>query len=114
MINSKALNERVILNTLRTQPPVTMERLVTLLPHMTWNCVFQAIDALSRTGKIRIRRRGFDYELGVTLSSSACMPLHGPAARPVMQKNGPSPEDRYYSHATGGALAESGRPRKRV
>lgn len=68
MTDSNERNEeRLILDTLKTQPSVTMERLVTLLPHLTWNRVFQAIDALSRRGKIRIQRRGFEYELGLTL-----------------------------------------------
>lgn len=65
MPDSKGLNERLILDTLRTQQSMTMEQLVTLLPQMTWNRIFQAIDILSRGGKIRIHRRGFDYELGL-------------------------------------------------
>jgi len=65
MPDFNGLNERLILNTLKTQPSMTMEHLVTLLPQMTWNRIFQAIDALSRRSKIRIQRRGFDYELGL-------------------------------------------------
>jgi hypothetical protein len=70
MPDSNGLNERLILDTLKMQPSMTMEHLVTLLPQMTWNCIFQVIDALSRGGKIRIQRRGFDYELGLAADTS--------------------------------------------
>ncbi len=58
-------NEELILATLKTHPAMTMEDLVALVPDMTWNRVFQAIDSLSRGGKITIHRRGFDYEVGL-------------------------------------------------
>lgn len=71
MLDSSEQHERLILDTLMAQPSMTMERLVALLPHMTWNRVFEAIDVLSRTGRIRIQRRGFDYELRVAPETPA-------------------------------------------
>jgi hypothetical protein len=63
-------NERLILDTLKQQPSISMERLVTLVPDMTWNRVFQAVDTLSRAGDITIRRRGSDYELGLSAGAA--------------------------------------------
>lgn len=48
---------------LRKTAPVGLEELLGRLPQLTWNQVFQAVDALSRRGAILLRRRGFEYEL---------------------------------------------------
>ena len=41
----------------------TLEEVVALLPELSWNEVFHAIDSLSRRGGIVLRRRGFSYDL---------------------------------------------------
>jgi hypothetical protein len=43
----------------------TLEEVVTLLPELSWNEVFHAVDSLSRRGGIALRRRGFSYDLSV-------------------------------------------------
>lgn len=42
---------------------IRLEELLASLPELTWNQVFSLIDELSRRELIRLRRRGFDYEL---------------------------------------------------
>ena len=40
-----------------------IEELMDLCPELTWNQVFLLVDELSRQALIRLRRRGFEYEL---------------------------------------------------
>ena len=56
-------NEAMVLDLLRRQRSIKLEEAIALLPHITWNQVFQCVDALSRRGEIILRRRGFDYEI---------------------------------------------------
>jgi hypothetical protein len=55
--------ERLVLDLLRSQSePLTFEHIIGRLPELTWNQVFLAVDALSRSGKIVLSRRGFEYQ----------------------------------------------------
>jgi len=66
MLQNDPRHQRLILEALRTHRTMTMERLVTAVPDVSWNCLFQAIDELSRSGRITVYRRGFEYELSVS------------------------------------------------
>lgn len=44
---------------------IQLEELLSYLPEFTWNQIFSLVDELSRRGVIRLRRRGFEYELRV-------------------------------------------------
>jgi hypothetical protein len=57
--------EQAILDALRRNTSMTMERLVEALPHASWNCVFHAVDTLSRHGRLAVHRRGFEYVLSL-------------------------------------------------
>jgi hypothetical protein len=68
MVNRNGQHEQLILDTLRRHRTMTMEGLVTAVPDLSWNCVFQVIDELSRSGRIAVHRQGFDYELALPTS----------------------------------------------
>jgi len=54
--------ETTILEVLQSNPqPVTIEELVGRLPHLSWNSVFLAVDALSRKGLIILKRGASGY-----------------------------------------------------
>ncbi len=53
--------ERVLLATIEASPWISLEDLARGCPHMTWNELFSAIDAMSRRGTISLARRGFQY-----------------------------------------------------
>ncbi len=55
--------EFLILDLLRARKSLTLEQVVTLLPELTWNQVFKAVDELSRRRKIILLRRRFQYEI---------------------------------------------------
>jgi hypothetical protein len=40
-----------------------LDQMVEEMPALSWNQIFQTVDALSRRGVISLRRRGFNYEL---------------------------------------------------
>lgn len=42
---------------------ILLEELPACFPELTWNQVFLLVDELSRQALIRLRRRGFEYEL---------------------------------------------------
>lgn len=63
--------ESRILDIVRERGSIMLEELLSCLPESTWNQVFMNVDALSRRGAIRLRRRRFDYEL--------CAPSPSPA-----------------------------------
>ena len=56
-------SEYLILGLLRARKSLTLEQVVALLPELSWNQVFTAVDVLSRRGKIILLRRGFQYEV---------------------------------------------------
>lgn len=65
MARSQPRPEQLILTVLHETDVITLDRLVAQLPELTWNQVFQAVDALSRRGVILLRRRGYQYEARV-------------------------------------------------
>jgi hypothetical protein len=40
-----------------------LDEFIEHIPELTWNQVFQSVDALCRRGVISLRRRGFNYEV---------------------------------------------------
>lgn len=55
--------ESLIINLLQREPSLRLDQIVSRLPELTWNQVFQTIDGLSRMGGIEVRRQGFEYEV---------------------------------------------------
>lgn len=58
-------NEALVMQHLQPASPVILDRIVEDLPELSWNQIFQTVDALSRKGLISLRRRGFNYELSL-------------------------------------------------
>ena len=56
-------NEALVLQHLQIAHPVILDQLVEDTPELSWNQIFQTVDALSRRGVISLRRRGFEYEV---------------------------------------------------
>jgi hypothetical protein len=63
MTTAAAHTEAKILAIVHEQGRILLEQLPSYLPGSTWNQVFLGVDALSRQGAIRLRRRGSDYEV---------------------------------------------------
>ena len=61
--------EERILAMVHERGHILLEPLLTCLPDLTWNQVFLGVDALSRQGAIRLRRRGYDYEIWMPILS---------------------------------------------
>ncbi len=55
--------ETLVLDVVNSEGSVTMEQLLAKLPQLSWNQVFHSVDALSRHGGIRLRRKGGEYEV---------------------------------------------------
>jgi hypothetical protein len=52
----------LVLEVLRASAlPLTFEAIISRVPELSWNQVFHAVDALSRSGEIILKRRGFKY-----------------------------------------------------
>lgn len=66
--------EEHVLQALHHQPRLTMEGLVHAVPHISWNRVFHAVDALSRRGRIAVHRHGFEYLLSLPVPHVNSMP----------------------------------------
>jgi hypothetical protein len=64
--------DTLVLETLRTSSPLTMDQLVSRLPELRWNELFHAIDLLSRQGKIILQRRGFEYDVCLPAQIGCC------------------------------------------
>jgi hypothetical protein len=56
-------NETLVMQHLQTAQTVMLDQMVKDMPALSWNQIFQTVDALSRKGVISLRRRGFTYEL---------------------------------------------------
>jgi hypothetical protein len=52
---------RVILETVKDFPGISLEDLARNCPQLTWNEVFAAVDVMSRRGMILLSRKGFQY-----------------------------------------------------
>lgn len=58
-------NEALVMRHLQTAHRASLDRIVEDIPELSWNQIFQTVDALSRKGVISLRRRGFNYELSI-------------------------------------------------
>ena len=52
-----------ILDHLEEQTVISLDSLVCLMPHYTWNQIFHGVDRLARCNKVVLRRHRFDYML---------------------------------------------------
>ena len=55
--------ESMIKDLLRSSGKLTVEEIVARIPDLWWSQLFFAMDVLSRTGDIILRREGFTYTL---------------------------------------------------
>jgi hypothetical protein len=62
-MNFRTSQERLVLRAVHDLGVLTMDQAVRTLPELSWNEIFQAVDALSRRGAICVRRCGFEYVL---------------------------------------------------
>ncbi len=58
-----ATTETLVMTVLERERTLRLDQLADRLPELSWSQVFGAVDSLSRRGAIRLRRRGFEYEL---------------------------------------------------
>lgn len=77
MAGQHELVEIIVLDAVRRERSMKLERLVSMLPELSWNQIFHCIDLLSRRGDIILMRRGFDYE--VTSCKNKARPEECPA-----------------------------------
>lgn len=61
--------EALILDQLSRVNALTMEEMTFQLPELSWSTLFQTIDALSRSGLVELRQKGFQYELRIRTSA---------------------------------------------
>lgn len=52
-----------VLTIINDEDAVSLDVLVTLMPGYSWSRIFHAIDQLARSGKIVLRRHGFNYTI---------------------------------------------------
>lgn len=52
-----------ILDHLNEQTVISLDSLVCLMPHYTWNQIFHCVDQLARCNKVVLRRHRFEYML---------------------------------------------------
>jgi hypothetical protein len=58
--------EEVLRSALKIAGPTTMDRLVSLLPCVSWSQVFLAVDRLSRSGIVSLQRtKSGDYRISL-------------------------------------------------
>lgn len=55
--------ESMIMDLLRASGKLTFEEIVARIPDLWWSQIFLAMDELSRTGDVILRREGFTYTL---------------------------------------------------
>jgi hypothetical protein len=55
--------EAVVIRHLKPGQTMMLDEFIEHIPELTWNQVFQSVDALCRRGVISLRRRGFNYEV---------------------------------------------------
>jgi len=53
--------EHRILAYIDEEAVVGLDAMIELLPQYSWSQIFNAVDRLTRLGKITLRRHGFDY-----------------------------------------------------
>ena len=52
-----------ILEQLHEEAVIGLDALIQMLPSYSWNQIFAAVDRLARTGRIVLRRHGYNYTL---------------------------------------------------
>ena len=52
-----------ILDHLNEQTVISLDSLIGLMPHYTWNQIFRTVDQLARCSRIVLRRHRFEYML---------------------------------------------------
>jgi hypothetical protein len=55
--------ESIIIDLLRSSGKLTVEEIVARIPDLWWSQLFLAMDVLSRSGEVILRREGFTYTL---------------------------------------------------
>lgn len=55
--------DQEVLRIINEEDAVSFDVLVTLMPGYSWNRIFHAVDQLARSGKIVLRRHGFNYTI---------------------------------------------------
>ena len=65
MSTNSSRSETLILDALQGGDPILLEHITERIPELSWNELFQAVDALSRRGDVTLRRRGFAYYLSL-------------------------------------------------
>ncbi len=58
-----AQEESAIMDLLHAAGKLTVEEIVALVPSLSWSQLFLAMDVLSRTGDVILRREGFTYTM---------------------------------------------------
>ena len=55
--------EARVLAHLNEEAVISLDSLIQMLPEYSWNQIFNAVDYLARSGRIVLRRHGYDYTL---------------------------------------------------
>jgi hypothetical protein len=55
--------EQEIMEKINEESVLSLDGLILLMPHRSWNQIFHAVDRLARSGRIVLRRHRFDYTL---------------------------------------------------
>jgi len=63
MTSTMEENEALVMQHLQTAHPVILDQIIEDVPELSWNQIFETVDALSRRGVISLRRRGYEYEI---------------------------------------------------
>jgi hypothetical protein len=65
MLPQPSRSETLVLDALQGRDPIPLEQITEWIPELSWNELFQAVDALSRRGDLILRRKGFAYYLSL-------------------------------------------------
>jgi len=63
MMSTLEENEALLMHHLQRVHPVILDQIIEDIPQLSWNQIFETVDALSRRGVISLRRRGYEYEV---------------------------------------------------
>jgi hypothetical protein len=61
MFQHPSQSEALVLDALQGRDSISLEQITERVPELSWNDLFQAVDALSRRGDLILRRKGFAY-----------------------------------------------------
>lgn len=62
LVEGKTLSSQ-ILTLVEQHDMISLDALIYLLPHSSWNQIFHGVDGLARRGEIVLRRHGYKYTL---------------------------------------------------